>query len=270
MCAYTAIWRIWDGVGIAMNVRNNIAEELAAKGFAVLKNAFSAEKISEMRACILSNCGFFKNTRPNPSAGHLAGFHRYPGLESLHTLLTGNDEIASVLKSATQGASIRSIGLSDITINRSQEWHVDLLRGKYRSHLSQSMCWGPEGGGVYKALLYLQPGKSLKVVPGGHLVEIDLDSDRRSEPAAGTEVENIELASGDVILMDIRLPHRGSTESELENKNYIASPKILVSTVMGADSKPMTRAMEMGNFERLMDWDLRHRGDGMKVLSNAS
>jgi hypothetical protein len=29
---------------------------------------------------------------------------------------------------------VRTIGLSDITINRSQDWHKDLLRGKYRCH----------------------------------------------------------------------------------------------------------------------------------------
>mgnify|MGYP001101244964 CR=1 FL=1 len=67
------------------------------------------------------------------------------------------------------------------------------------------------------------------------------------------------MEAGDVILMDIRLPHRGSSEQELRGVDYRRPPKILVSTVLGAVSKPLTRAMEAGNFERLRDWDMAHQ-----------
>jgi hypothetical protein len=59
--------------------------------------------------------------------------------------------------------------------------------------------------------------------------------------------------------MDIRLPHRGSSEAELSNEEYDRNPKILVSTVLGGDGKPLTQAMERGNFERTVDWDAAHK-----------
>ena len=105
---------------------------------------------------------------PNPSSGHLAGFHRYPELEHLHALVSSNPLVLDILRTATGCSQIRSIGLSDITVNRSQQWHVDLLRGRYQAHLQPETCWGSDGGGVYKILLYLQPGATLKVVPGAH------------------------------------------------------------------------------------------------------
>ncbi len=108
-------------------------KDLQQSGFAVLKGVFSKEMIAEARQQVLANRGLFKNTRPLPSAGHLAGFHRFPALESLHTMLTANPVIRDFLKCVLNGQEIRSIGLSDITINRSQQWHKDLLRGKYET-----------------------------------------------------------------------------------------------------------------------------------------
>lgn len=234
------------------------SRSLLRDGYLVLKGLHNASAIQEMRARVLENIDLLKNTRPNPSAGHLAGFHRYPALEPLHTLLSSSEKILSVLRQSTNCNSIRSIGLSDITINRSQEWHVDLLRGKYRHHLNPEICWGVEGGGVYKVLLYLQPGNSLKIIPGAHGTPIPLDNDHASQPKNSHEVRSVFVDSGDTILMDIRLPHRGSSEAELENKNYLAAPKILISTVLGGDGKPLTKAMEIGNFERLSEWDASH------------
>jgi hypothetical protein len=236
----------------------DLAEMLSRDGYAVLSGLFPPSAIEDARARVVRNIDLFRNTRPNPSSGHLAGFHRYPALEPLHGLLSESDRILDILTRATGCPPIRSIGLSDITVNRSQEWHVDLLRGAYRHHLDDDICWGADGGGVYKALLYLQPGNGLKVMPGAHATPLPLDSDRSSRPTGTSQVRSVGVGGGDVILMDVRLPHRGSTEEELSNREFLAAPKILISTVLGADRKPLTRAMEIGNFERLLDWDEFH------------
>jgi hypothetical protein len=234
-------------------------EALTSEGYVVLRGLFGDPVIEEARDQVLRNLALFRNTRPNPSSGHLAGFHRYPALGPLHDLLAGNETILAVLARAANCRTMRSIGLTDITVNRSQEWHVDLLRGRYRHHLDDGICWGEQGGGVYKALLYLQPGASLKVVPGGHARPIALDSDAASRPQDPNSVASVAAGPGDVILTDIRLPHRGSTEEELAGQEHRAAPKILVSTVLGAETSVLTCAMERGNFERLMDWDEKHR-----------
>lgn len=234
------------------------AAVLLESGYLVLKGLFDEASTQAARQTVLRNADLFRNTRPNPSSGHLAGFHRYAALEPLHALLSTRPEVLSLLTAATGCAQLRTIGLSDITINRSQEWHVDLLRGRYRQHLSPTLCWGEEGGGVYKVLWYLQPGRSLRVMPGAHRIPRTLDDDRSSEPPEASQTRQIELDAGDVILMDLRLPHRGSTEAELASELHRKSPKILISTVLGADARKMTRAMEVGNFERLMDWEARH------------
>lgn len=242
------------------------ASQLKRDGYVRLPGLFGPAAVEQARQRVLKHLHLLKNTRPNRSAGHLAGFHRYPELEPLHLPLSGHGDILGVLGAATDDGAVRTIGLSDITINRSQEWHVDLLRGAYRRHLTAEMCWGPSGGGVYKVLWYLQDGRSLQVVAGAHTVPLELNDDRASEPRNGASPRAIAMKAGDVILMDIRLPHRGSTERELSDGAFLKAPKILISTVLGASTWPLTGAMERGNGERLSDWDRAHRHRGPPVL----
>lgn len=242
------------------NKKTHIGEAIALhqNGYVVLPLAVSPDVVLAARESVLSNIRFFKNTRPNPFSSHLAGFHRYPALEWLHGLLASNAKLSEVITATNGGQDLRTIGLSDITINRSQEWHTDLLRGRYSGYLKESYCWGAEGGGVFKALLYLQGGKGLKVIAGAHLHPRPLGSDEYARPNESADIVSLEIEAGDLIVMDLRLPHRGGTEDELMDPSFIVNPKILVSTVLGFSSKPLTRAMELGNYERLNDWDRRH------------
>lgn len=234
-------------------------ERLRRDGFVVLRGLYDDSTIEAARSRVLDNLDLLYNTRPLPSAGHLAGFHRYPVLEPLHALISNQPVIEGLLRSAT-GCEMRTIGLTDITVNRSQQWHVDLLRGRYRSHLAHHVCWGAQGGGVYKVLLYLQPGRSLKVLAGGHVRAVSLECDAAAEPADLLAISSIEVLAGDLVVMDIRLPHRGSTDDELRRSEHLG-PKILISTVFGGIGRPLTVAMEKGNFERLLDWDARHEAN---------
>lgn len=233
------------------------AQQLREYGFTVFP-ALSDDAVAEARRSVLQHSDFLKNTRPNPSAGHLAGFHRYPELEHLHALVSTNQPALEILKEATGSSSIRSIGLSDITVNRSQPWHVDLLRGPYRSHLTSDACWGDNGGGVYKVLLYLQAGATLRVIAGAHDQPVPLDDDRKCEPNSPDDATAVAVAPGNIVLMDIRLPHRGSSEEELADERNRLHPKILISTVLAAAERPLAVAMERGNLDRLLDWDSAH------------
>jgi len=228
--------------------------ELKQSGFTVLRGVFSKQTVAEARQKVLTNRYLFKNTRPSPSAGHLASFHRFPALEDLHTLLTGNPVIQDCLKRALNGRDIRSIGLSDITINRSQPWHKDLLREKYESYLDGSLSWETDGAEVYKVLFYLQDGKSLRIIEGSHLEPIALDDDRKAEPQNADKVISVGVESGDIVIMDIRCSHAGADESVYASGKWDHEPYMVVSTAMGVVNGKLTQAMESGNFRRLMDW----------------
>jgi hypothetical protein len=229
--------------------------ELQEKGYTTLKGVFSAAAVMECRQQILQNLALFKNTRPSSSALHLAGFHRFPELENLHAQLASNKAIRRFFDYLLSGTAIQTIGLSDITINRSQCWHKDLLRGQFSTFLEdQEMCWGENGGGVYKVLFYLQPGNSLKVIRGSHRVPIPLHHDGYSEPDEHAPVEPIPVTPGDVVIMDIRMSHRGAAEEVYASGQYDHDPRILISTAVGASNRVLTRAMEIGNFHRLVAW----------------
>ena len=233
--------------------------QLVRYGYVVLRDVYPAAAVLQARTSVLEHIHLLRNTRPNPFSGHLAGFHRYAELAPLHTMLCDNSGLLQILCAAAAADSMRPIGLSDITVNRSQPWHVDLLRGQYRRYLSPDICWGDAGGGVYKILWYLQDGRSLRVRPGAHLTPVALENDASSQPADAADIRQVIVQAGDIVLMDIRLPHRGSSEEELDIAASRSHPKILVSTVVGAALMPLTAAMEVGNAERLRDWELRNQ-----------
>jgi hypothetical protein len=229
--------------------------ELEEKGFTVLRGVFDPVEVEACRLRILQHLKLFRNTRPSSSALHLAGFHRFPELENLHTLLTGHPAIRRFFEVMFNNVAAQTIGLSDITINRSQCWHKDLLRGKFSNWLNDpEVIWGENGGGVYKVLFYLQAGSSLKVIRGSHQLPISLQDDRSSEPDETSPVVSIPVEPGDVVIMDIRMTHRGASEEVYASGKYDHDPRILISSAMGSTAKPLTRAMEKGNFQRLMEW----------------
>jgi hypothetical protein len=227
---------------------------LKINGFCILQNLFNLEQIEYAKKIVIDNLNLFKNTRPYSSSRHLAGFHRYPQLNILHSMLSSNCDIYNIISRKLDGSNLVFIGLSDITLNRSQEWHCDLLRGSFSKYLNEDICWGTQGGGVFKVLLYLQDSNSLAVVPGSHLNKILLDDDKFSIPQNPDCISFVNVTKGDVVIMDIRLIHRGSSNNEMHSLNLVNNQKILISTTLGGDDYPLTKAMEIGNFFRLKAW----------------
>lgn len=234
--------------------------ELRDVGAAVVPGVFSEAQIEAARERVLGHRDLLRNTRPTPSAGHLAGFHRYPDLEPLHAMLTGHPVIRDAMESLC-GPGVRTIGLSDITVNRSQQWHKDLLRGDFQELLGHDRPCEAWHGHVFKVIVYLQDSRSLQVVPGSHREDICLDSDEYAIPGGDVPLRNLEARSGDIVLIDICTTHRGSTESAFATEDAERHPKILVSTVFGRADSPLTRRMELGNLHRQAAWMKRHGVD---------
>lgn len=231
---------------------------LKTNGFAILAGAVDPNTVTSLRQQISDNFHLMANTRPNPASRHIAGFERYTDLAPVHETLESNAALNLALDQIYGSDAYDTIGLSDITVNRSQPWHTDLLRGKYASYLTPAMCWNDTEIGCLKALLYLQDGKSLKVVPGSHKKAISLADDSHTVPKDQSVVQEVDVAVGDIILMDIRLMHRGSTEDEMRLTDLTHRPKILVSTVFGAKESALSDAMRKGNAHRMQDWEATH------------
>ena len=102
--------------------------ELATKGYSVVPNAVTPCEVDRFRGLVLGNQQLMKNTRPTPSARHLAGFHRFEAFAELHARLASNESVARALDETFDGDIYEDIGLTDITINRSQQWHSDLAQ----------------------------------------------------------------------------------------------------------------------------------------------
>jgi hypothetical protein len=203
---------------------------------------------------VLDNRRLFRNTRPLASAGHLAGFHRFARLEPLHTLITANARIRALMNMLMEGEATCTIGLSDIAINRSLPWQVDLLRGKYAGLLNPSIVWGPEGGGMYKVMLYLDKAENLEIAKGSHRKPISLGDDQLVHPGKEAEISRITVNAGDVVVMDLRCWHREVDKAAQAMGRKDAEPGIVISTAIGGVERPLTKAMEFGHFLRMMEW----------------
>jgi hypothetical protein len=230
---------------------------LTHSGFVKLPGIFSSEQIADARALIAANADLLYQTRSTPNSLHLAGFHRYPELEPLHELLTQNYQITKLL-SEVAGGGIRTIGLSDITIDRSQEWHKDLLRGSFSQHISSNFPCRDHSGTAYKVILYLQTSSTLKISEGSHKIDVNLEDDTFAIPEDPSTVQQVSTEIGDVVILDICLSHRGSEESAVLQPREWNDKRILVSTVFGRDGATLTNQMELGNAFRLNDWVTRN------------
>ena len=203
------------------------------------------------------NIGMMGQTRSVAHSYHLAGFHRFPALSALHSDIVADGMINDFLASYYGGRPYCAIGLSDITVNRSQQWHTDLLRGEYSKFLAGSVPWIEQNTSCVKALVYLQDGASLSVIPGSHLTPSPLDDALLERAAQARTAVKVGVRSGDVVMMDIRILHRGATDEDMSRPELAENPKVLFSTVFGAIDSAFAQAMRTGNALRMADWDRR-------------
>lgn len=244
-----------SGVRITPSTQDAV-EQVSATGAAVVPGAFDDDAIAAARELVLANTRLMKRTRPTLTARHLAGFHRFPALEPLHGAITANPVVAGPLHDLL-GRDLRTIGLSDITIDRSQPWHKDLLRGAYRHFLDPEGVCERHHGKAFKVIMYLQDSSSLQVVPGSHRIDIDLDGDRHAVPGPDDEVITVPVRRGDAVIIDLCTTHAGADEA-----TYLAAPpdapaRILVSTVFTRAECSFADQLEAGNAARLADWSRR-------------
>lgn len=239
-------------------MRHNIlSQDLEMNGYCVLRAAFSQTEVAEMRRRSTQNFDRMGQTRNVAHSFHLAGFHRFSCFSALDEKITQNPMITGFLGEFFK-EEFGDIGLSDITVNRSQRWHTDLLRGPFAQLLKDVNPWADPKGACIKALVYLQGGKSLRIVRESHLNPTPLDDDALEKLAQSSQVEQLEINAGDVVMMDIRALHRGSTDQEMDQSSLVDCPKILLAKVFGRTSSAFCRTMRDGNAERMAAWDNKY------------
>ena len=235
-----------------------LSDQLSTSGYCILPNVVDKEALMEMRKIITANLDMMPNTRNSPHSRHMAGFERFSEFEPLFSLIDGNQSLNNFFSVHFGDEKYSSFGLSDITVNRSQHWHTDLLRGQFAHYLDDLDPWSPDVGSCVKALVYLQDGKSLKVASGSHLANTPLDDKLLEQLVPKMQVDHVEVAAGDIVMMDIRSLHRGPTETEMAAGSLANNPKILVSNVYAETSSALGKAMKVGNDHRLDEWCHRH------------
>lgn len=236
----------------------DVPSTVRADGVGVIASAFAPDEIAAARRTVMAHLDLFRNTRPNPSSRHLAGFHRHVGLEPLHVWLTANPRVHEVL-TGLLGPELRTIGLSDITVDRSQQWHKDLLRGPFRQYLDDEDVCRRHHGKLFKVIVYLQDSSSLRFVPGSHRRDIGLDGDEEAIPSLDDPVARARTRTGDAVIVDICTTHRGSEDEEFLSSTSVGEPRILLSTVVGRPGCEFADRMEFGNAVRLAEWQVRNR-----------
>jgi len=237
---------------------NTAARQLNEQGYCILPGLFSRSTIESFREVVLAHKHLMGQTRNNVQSFHLAGFDRFAPLQALHCEIAASPGLQNVLRAFFAPSDFHTIGLTDITINRSQHWHTDLLRGRFSHFLDAADPWAPAEPACVKALVYLQDGKSLKIVPGSHLAPTPLDDAALEQLAQQREAIALEARAGDIVMIDLRALHRGSTDGEMQAPGLAESPKILVSTVFGSKISAFAAAMQRGNAQRMAEWDAKY------------
>jgi hypothetical protein len=234
-----------------------LAGQCRELGCCILPSVFRNSEIEEFRTLAVGNLSIMGQTRDVAHSYHLAGFHRFPTFSAIHARIVADDMINQFLSAYYGGNPYYAIGLSDITVNRSQQWHTDLLRGRYGDFLKEGSPWSEPAESCVKALVYLQDGASLRIVQQSHLAPTPLDDVLLDDLAQSQDVVQVKVSAGDVVIMDIRALHRGSTDEEMRGLELADTPKILFSTVFGPIASAFTQAMQVGNAHRMAEWDRR-------------
>jgi hypothetical protein len=217
---------------------NALKTEVETKGFTILRDVFTNDEIVNVRHAIEGWC---KTHNGLPTAGGISipDFIKIPDFISVTTLkdnATVNAALIDIL-----GNKFRFCSHNDIGIARAVGWHKDKLNGPYAKY-QKTNIWKPNPNGdkhdIVKVLIYLQDQHdketSLFVVPGSH-----------TNPSMDTRnAKQVSVKSGDVVIFDQRITHRGAHKSE--------QGRILVSFGFGKNNV-FTDEFEAGTVARQTD-----------------
>lgn len=225
-----------------------------------LEKVIAPEAIDNMRRLIASNLLYGSKTRDYDLNWHIPYFQRYSELESIHKYLLKQEPLNSAARSLLNSDKICSTSISDITVNRSQDWHKDLFRGPYRNLLPMNK-WNPFDEQIpfaYRCLVYLQDGKSLQVISGSDTQEVCLENDSFSKPQKEDQVITLQANAGDVIFFDIRTTHRGKSYNDCSRIKTMNGIPMMIGLTLTYRESRWLYWLEFLNRARLRDWHTKH------------
>ena len=177
---------------------------IADEGYYVFKNIFNDDEIQTIRTLTKE---YFKSSGECRFGGflELRAMQRVPDLAKIII----NDRFLAMMMSCTSPNMPLLTGECDLHMNTLSKWHKDIdvdNQGEWKE-----LAYRPDGWGVFKAALYLQPQSSrssnaLKVRPKSHKYRL----------GAVTQTEALGVEPGDVIVFDMRLDHAGLFPSPVD------------------------------------------------------
>lgn len=138
---------------------------------------------------------------------------------------------------------------NDITANHYTRWHKDRLNdhpvlGHFRQTYEERDPWMGDEYNIFKALVYLQDGPALEIVPGSHLV-------REIDPEGAT---TINITRGDVIVFDQRVTHRGHSNVSLAQRLiqslHVGDSRLLISVSIAYTNSSHFPGFKQGTLAR--------------------
>lgn len=183
-----------------------IADRVAAEGWAIARNRLDADEIHNARTLIAAHFQAGQGVLLGGARVQPAAAHRVPGLAWLYA----HPQVVGLARAALRAApDVTFTGHSDAHQGFTLGWHKDsgseALKDPLCGYFGESpetLFLGPPD--VVKVGIYLQESTSancLRVDPGSHLRPL-------LKPVQPTEVL---MEPGDLVVFDVRITHAGAT-----------------------------------------------------------
>lgn len=228
------------------NRANALQENLAANGYAIVRNVLTPEQVRALRLAMkthLKSGGWYNYG----GKFQVQAMHAVPAVAEILT----SDAILHVLQEITQPLDVVLTGECDLMINTTSTWHKDIT---HHPVYMDGRIFADEGFRVFKVAFYLQDQgetsrATLKVRPKSH----------RLAKGETMPITKAAVRAGDALIFDVRIDHLGQlptlTDRVLRKVLEKLGPKLHIDA-----QKTLTQARSA------MRW-LRHKtADRMAVF----
>lgn len=212
---------------------NTLQQELAANGYAVVRDVLTAEQVRLLRVAMknhLKSGGWFNYG----GKFQVQAMHAVPGVADILT----SDPVLGMLKEITQPLNVMLTGECDLMINTTSTWHKDITQHPV---YKDGRIFADEAFRVFKVAFYLQDQgetsrATLKVRPTSHL---HADGEKLPIKAAA-------VRAGDALIFDVRIDHLGQlptvTDKALRKVLERVGPKLHIDAQKAfSQSRSMVR-----------------------------
>jgi hypothetical protein len=200
-----------------MPANDTLACDLETKGYAVVRDVFTAGEIASLRGIV------DRHFAAGKGVGRVVGYVQPNAAIAVPDLawLWGQDKVVALLRRALNTEDIVFTGHCDVHRDARFRWHKD--SGPRAGDYFNGDYFGADDCRVYKLGIYLEDHVGgdcgLKVSPASH----------RSPAMSAQPPVSLDTRAGDVVLFDVRLSHCGQVPDLVERGLSLTSRLLGVS-----------------------------------------